>query len=674
MISFGRHICNDFNFAIEKEWLMTNRKGSYASSTILMTNTRKYHGLLVAKLPGMDNRVVVFPNCDEEIEMSGHIYHISTHKYRETIFPKGFSYLENFSFKDDVVTFLYLIDNVRLKKEIFLMKDSNTVVINYTILTPNSHAKLHVKPFIAFREAEHLVKEIPVFYPDITNISGRKIKISAYSNFPPGFMYLPDGGEMKMEGVWYRDFYYMREGQSGFDATEDLYNIGVVKLDLDFNETKSIVYSTEDFPEENLKTLRRDFKAQLKGIKETCFEIGACVRDEEYRLNVRQLVSAADSFDVRDAAGNIHVVAGYMWPHYIWYRDAFASLPGLFLVLKKFDQARRLLQSAIELEKGGLIPMSMTIEKKEQRYSSVDTTLWYFYALYKYLLYTKDFGLVAKDSEFFKRLTFMIKKHSEGTDFNIHRDSDDLLYAGLPGLPLTWMDTVINGNPATPRQGKAVEVNALWYNAIRAMQYICANNGSKDLEKSYGEFGDRIFKSFNEAFWNEEGGFLYDFIDGTYKDTNVRPNQVLAISLPFSLIEDKDKKEKIMNTVIKELYTSFGLRTLSNMSTAFKSTYSGDQQARDRALHQGTVWAWTAGHFVTAYFATYGKCKDSLSFIETVYEPFFEHLKNAGLGTVSEMFDGSFPYNAKGRISHAWAVGELVRSYFEDYAGGSEKE
>jgi len=674
MISFGRHICNDFNAAVEKEWLLTNKKGSYASSTILMTNTRKYHGLLVAKLPGLENRVVIFPNCDEEVEMSGHIYHISTHKYRETIFPKGYSYLENFSIKDDIAVFLYLIDNVRLKKEIYLMKDANTAVVTYTVLTPNSHANIHIKPFIAFREAEHLVKEMPVFYPDIKNISDKKIRISAFSNFPPGFIYLPEGGDVKIEGVWYRDFYYVREGQSGFDATEDLYNIGTVKLALDFNSPKTIVFSAEDFPEENLKTLKKDYKAQMKTLRETCYEIGACVKEDDYRMNVRQLVAAADSFEIRDAAGNVHVVAGYMWPHYIWFRDAFASLPGLFLVLKKFDQAKRFLLSAISLEKNGLIPLSMTIEKKELRYSSVDTTLWFFYAVYKYLAYTNDFDLVKKDSEFFNRLTFIIKKHSEGTDFNIHRDADDLLYAGMPGLPLTWMDTTINGTPVTHRQGKAVEVNALWYNAIKAMEFICGKNGSKDMEKSYREFAERIYKSFNEKFWNEEGGFLYDYIDGAHKDASVRPNQVLAISLPFELIEDKAKKEKIMNTVIKELYTSFGLRTLSNMSTAFKATYVGDQQARDRAVHQGTVWSWTTGHFVTAYFKTYGKCRDNLNFIETVYEPFFEHLKNAGLGTVSEMFDGSFPYNAKGRISHAWAVGELVRSYFEDYLTGNDKE
>jgi predicted glycogen debranching enzyme len=420
---------------------------------------------------------------------------------------------------------------------------------------------------------------MPVFYPDITNISGKKIRISAYANFPPGFIYLPDGGDMKTEGVWYRDFYYIREGQSGYDASEDLYNIGVVKLDLDFNIPKAMVFSTEDFPEENLKTLKKDFNAQMKSLKETCFEIGACIKEDDYRMTVRQLVSAADSFEIRDAAGNVQVVAGYMWPHYIWHRDAFAALPGLFLVLKKFEEAKRLLLSAIALEKNGLIPLSVTMEKKEPRYSSVDTTLWFFYALYKYLVYTNDFELVKKESEFFNRLTFIIKKHSEGTDFNIHCDKDDLLYAGLPGLPLTWMDTMINGTPVTHRPGKAVEVNALWYNAIKTMEFICSKNGSKDMEKSYGDFGARIYKSFNETFWYEDGGYLYDYIDGTHKDLSVRPNQILAISLPFTLIEDKAKKEKMMNTIIKELYTSFGLRTLSNMSTAFKAGMVLDNRA-----------------------------------------------------------------------------------------------
>jgi predicted glycogen debranching enzyme len=674
MISFGRHICNDFNIAIEKEWIITNKMGSFASSTILMANTRKHHGLLVAKYPGIDNRIVVFPNCDEDVEIAGHIYNISTHKYRETVYPKGYSHLESFTLKDDVVTMLFLIDNVRLKKDIFLMKDSNTTVITYTVLTPNSYAKLHVKPFIAFREAEHLIREMAIFDANINVLSNEKISIQPYMNIPPAYIYNPDKCDFKLEGVWYRDFFYMREGQSGFDSIEDLYNIGIFSLDIEYNKPKSIIFSTEDMEHVNSEQLRREYKKQIKKSKDICRDAGACVRDDDYRQNVQELITAAESFVIEDNEKMPMVVAGYPWPHYIWFRDTFASLPGLFLVLKKFDEARQILAGSIKFEKNGLLPLNMTINKKEIKYTSVDTTLWFFFALYKYLEYTKDYALIDRNGEFFKRLTFIIQKHVEGTDFNIHMTDDGLLYAGYPGLQLTWMDTKVGGTTPTARQGKAVEVNALWYNTLKIMEYICSHNGESGMAADYAKMAGKTYESFNEKFWDEEADCLYDCIEDGFKDNSVRPNQILAISLPFMLINDPEKREKIMNTIIKELYTSFGLRTLSNMNSNFKSRYDGSQGARDSAAHQGTVWAWTTGHFVTAYLKTYGRGKDSIDFIETVYEPIFEHLKTAGLGTVSEMFDGNFPYNARGRISHAWAVAELLRSYLEDYSSVNEKE
>ncbi|HDQ25991.1 MAG TPA: hypothetical protein ENN43_04515 [bacterium] len=667
MISFGRHICNDFNIAVEKEWLITNRKGSYASSTILNTNTRKYHGLLVAKMPGLDNRYVIFPNCDEEVDIAGKIHPLSTHKYRGTVYPRGYSLLENFSIRDDVVTFLYLIENVRIKKEILLMKNANTVMLNYSVLTPDSHVKIHIRPFIAFREPENLMKEITLFDPVVEKESEGKVKVSVYANLPAACIYAPEGGDIRIEGIWYRDFYYLREDQLGFQSSEDLYNIGVITMDVSYGMPRAIVLSTEDYGTLNVKKLRQDYKAQIKKQKNTCVEIGACVKDDDYRMNIRQLVAAADSFVVEDGRGRPAVMAGYLWPHYIWFRDTFASLPGLFLVLKKFDEAKNILLNALEYEKNGLLPISMTIEGNETEYASVDTTLWFFYAVYKYLEYTKDFEMVKDGSEFFERLRSIIEKHKRGTDFNIKIDDDGLIYAGMPGIQLTWMDSRVNGAPVTPRIGKQVEVNALWFNAVMTMKYICEKNGNETGAAEYGELAQKIKTSFGLEFWDESQGYLYDTVEGGNRDDSVRPNQVLALSLPFELIDEPAKKQKILNTIIKELYTSFGLRTLSNENPSYKARYEGDQAARNRAVHQGTVWGWTIGHFVTAYLRTYGRSREHLSFIETAYEPFFEHLKTAGLGTVSEMFDGSFPYTARGRISHGWAVAEILRSYFEDY-------
>lgn len=675
MISFGRHICNDFHFAIEKEWILTNKKGSYSSSTIISTNIRKHHGLLVAKFDDIENRIVVFSNCDEDIDISGHIYNISTHNYKNNIInPEGYKYMENFSIKDDIITFIYLIENIRLRKTIFLMKNSNTVVVTYEILTPGSHLKLFIKPFVAFRETDVLLKEIPGFSTSLKIENNSKIEIKAFMNFPPAYIYLSDGAEISTNGYWYMNFFYLREFQGGYDSLEDLYNIGTIKFELEYNKPKKIVYSTENFPNLDINNLDKEFYRQFSEIKQTCIDIRACIDNEDYRTNIRQLIETADSFVIRDKEENPLILSGYQWHCNILFRDALASLPGLLLIPRKFDIAKRFLKYVIQFEKNGIIPLSMTAGKKDIKYASADTTLWFFYALYKYLIYTKDYKFVSKDSEIFERLIFIIKKYSEGTDYNIHKDEDDLLYTGLSGMALTWMDAVINGIPVTPRTGKAVEINALWYNAVKIMQHICEKNNSRELAKGYMDLAGRIYRSFNEKFWYAEEGYLYDCLDGDLKDQSVRPNQIFVMSLPFELIEDNEKKEKIINTVIKDLYTSFGLRTLLYMSKLYKSTYSGGPNSQSSAMHQGTVWAWLIGPFITAYLRTFGKTKESLSFIKTVYEPFFEHTKNAGIGSISEMFDGNSPYNARGRISHALAVAEIIRSYFEDYISNNDKK
>ena len=672
MISFGRHICNDYNIAIEKEWLITNKRGSYASSTILLSNTRKYHGLLVAKLNELDNRLVVFPNCDEEVEIAGNIYHISTHQYRKTVYPTGYFYLESFTIKDDIVSLIYLIENIRIKKEIILMKSENTTIITYTLLTPDSFAKIHIRPFIAFREPENIIKEISVYEPEVNKISEEKIQIYAYRNLPPGFIYNPDKGKIKLEGVWYREFFYIRENQAGYECVEDLYNIGKIELDLNYNEPKSIFYSTEDYANIDKNWFFSEYEKQIKETVDICVKVGACINNDDYRSALRQIINSAESF-IMEKDGIPYIVSGFHWPQYIWFRDMLAALPGIFLITEKYNEAKKLLKEVLNYEQDGLLPLNMTFNKKEINYTSADTSLWYFYSLYKYLQYTGDFNFI-KNEEIFKKLAWIVHKYIEGTRYNIYMDKEDnLIYSAFNDIPLTWMDSkTVNGMPVTPRQGKTIEINALWHNAIRTMQFIAEKIHDKSAV-SYKDLADKIQKSFNEKFWNQENGCLFDFFDGNYKNTDVRLNQIFALSLPFELITDNEKKEKIMNVIIKELYTSFGLRSLSNMNVNFRPKCDGDLNARQMAMHQGSVWPWTIGFFVNAYFRVFGRKRDSMQFIQTVYDPIFEHIKTAGLGTVSELFDGSFPYTARGRISHAWTIGEILRSYFEDFIGANDR-
>jgi len=672
MISFGRHVCNNFSVATEKEWILTNTKGSYSSSTILCTNTRRHHGLLVTRCSEIDDRIVMFPGFEEELEIAGNIYHISTHEYRKTIYPKGYYFLEHFTINEDTVTQIYLIEDIRLKKEIFMMKDSNTVVLTYTILTPDSYAKLHLRPFISFREIDGLLREMSIFDPDLKVVSDRKISVQPYKNLPPAYIYNPDGGKFKPGGVWYREFYYAKDEHDMGDSIEDLYSMGVMTFELSSNESKSMILSTEDKEILEAADLKSSFHKQIKKIKEICAETKKCVKEEGDREPIEQLVYSADSFIAKDENGKPCVYAAYPWPCHIYFRDLFGAFPGLFLVTGRFEEAKELLKAKINFEYNGLLPISMTSGKMDVSYTSADVSLWFFYALYKYLSYTKDFSIVKSDSDFFKRISWIINMYinginNENMSYRIYKDTDGLIYATHKTEPMTWMNRKINAVPLTPRKGKAVEINALWYNAIKIMQYITEHNGEKEKSKSYKELSETIYKSFNNLFWNQKDDCLYDCIDGQFKDDSIRPNQVLAISLPFAVIDDKDKMGKIMNVAIKDLYTSFGLRTLNNMSVQFKPKCEGDRNAREAATHQGSVWLWTTGHFVTAYLKTFGKHKETMQFIRTVYEPFFESIKNGALGTISEMADGDFPYKERGKLSHAWAVGEILRSYFEDF-------
>lgn len=467
---------------------------------------------------------------------------------------------------------------------------------------------------------------------------------------------------------------YDIESQRGMDDREDHYNPGIFWIKIDKKTKFNILacggshakktfdrYYTEDPTKFDLI-----YQKQLDRLRELNKKMSfLCdVKEEPSNKIIKALVHASDSFIVeRNSASSKTIIAGYHW-FTDWGRDALVALPGLTLVTRRFDCARDILSTLSLYCKDGLIPNYFSDDGKPI-YNSADASLWFFYAVYKYLEYTNDFDWVGK--KLFQTMKDIIFNYTKGTHFNISMDEDGLINAGDKNIQLTWMDAKIGDFIVTPRHGKAVEINALWYNALKTMELVC-----KELREDntfYREKHRLVRNSFNEKFWNEEKGCLYDVIRESYVDFSIRPNQIFAISLPFTLL-DKEREKSVIITVMKELLTPYGLRTLSPSDKNYKGTCTGNQLERDTAYHQGTVWNWLLGHFITAFVKVNNYSEESREYAKKFFfNPLADHLKDAGIGTVSEIFDGDFPNKPRGCISQAWSVGEMLRSFMEDIMG-----
>jgi predicted glycogen debranching enzyme len=342
------------------------------------------------------------------------------------------------------------------------------------------------------------------------------------------------------------------------------------------------------------------------------------------------------------------------------------SLPGLTLVQGRFEDAREILLSFAQYISKGMIPNRFPDYGETPEYNTVDASLWYIQAVYQYLRFAKDLNTIRKD--LFGVLKEIIEHYQKGTRYNIHMDSDGLIYAGVAGVQLTWMDAKVGDWVVTPRIGKAVEINALWYNALKIMSFLAREIDLSSESKDYNNLAQKVSKSFNDAFWIEEGQYLYDYIDGEMRSKAIRPNQVFAVSLPYSMLSKK-RQRNVVEIVKEHLLTPYGLRSLSPKDNDYIGRYCGNVCERDRAYHQGTVWAWLIGPYISAYAKAYAGNKDALKYIKGLFVPFYEHLFDAGLGTVSEIFDGDPPHTPRGCISQAWSVAEILRVYFEHVYG-----
>lgn len=653
MIAIGPEECRSFPRAIAREWLETNGLGGYASSTIVGANTRRYHGLLIAALQPPGRRTVLLSKLEETLAVGDVEYDLSCNQYPGAVHPQGYLHQEQFRL-DPFPTFVYEVGSApatRLEKAVAMPHGLNAVVVRYRLLAGSGTTSLILRPLATCRDHHHLMRQHPGF-DTAAELGGARdlVAMRPYRSGPTLYLWCPQA-YFEVWGDWYYNFEYPAEAARGLDSHEDLYSPGFFTCDLEAGESRYLVASVDpprDWDPEGLLEAERHRREQLlSGWEHACEQI-------------RLLVRAADDFIVARAPatgqpGSHGIIAGYPWFEE-WGRDAMISLPGLTLATGRPELARSVLQTFAGYVSQGMVPNRIPAVDQPPDYNSVDAALWMFWAVHKYFEYTADAALVRR--ELLPALQEIVAWHVRGTRYGVEMDADGLLRAGEPGQQLTWMDAKVGDWVVTPRHGKPVEVNALWHHALRFLE---------EMEVSHpGPPSEVVARQFRQRFWNPEVGYLNDVVDGEgLADSSLRPNQVIAVSLPYPLLPLAQARQ-VVAAVQRDLLTPYGLRTLSPRDPRYQGRYGVHQVARDGAYHQGTVWPWLLGPFISAFLRVSSDRQAACERARRWLQPLWGHLREAGLGTVSEVFDGDPPHQPGGCIAQAWSVAELLRVAIED--------
>jgi predicted glycogen debranching enzyme len=670
--AFDQEALSHFSEAIEKEWLITNGLGGYASSTVLGINTRKYHGLLVAALHPPGDRTVCLSKLDEDVFVGNDVYRLGANEFANSVYPQGYTLLNAFSVAP-FPTYTYRAGNIGLNKTVFTLKNENAVSVIYKVSNRDgSEAKLRVYPMLTCRHF-HTVVDRRINPLEFTQESRGKESETAFQHPTATIICSITEGEYHEKINWVDGLFYRAEAARGEASSDDCFQPGYFELSLPAEEEKEFAVNAavdldSQTAREVLDSVGRTIDEVNLSFSRELARQGSLLEDF-YGLHPEVSISdwlnwillAADSFVVNDAAGKKAVIAGYHWFE-SWGRDTFISLPGLLLVTGRFSEARDILQTYNQYCRNGLIPNFVADKSGEPAYNTVDGTLWYVNAVLQYLKYTGDNAFVQE--KLWDNLQAIIDLHERGTSFGIRLDDEGLL---MHGSRLTWMDAEVNGKAVTPRARKAVEIQALWYNALRTMQLLADKFGLKTLAEKYAAIANKTRRSFNAKFWNPKESCLFDVLTPDGADASVRPNQVFAASLDFPIL-GKVRCRRVVDVVNRELVTPYGLRTLSPSDPKFVGKCVGDRVSRDKAYHNGTVWPWLLGPFITAYLKTRGHEKRSRDLVlQKLVLPFFTvGIRQAGLGTLGEIHDSDPPNAPRGCIAQAWSVAEPLRAYVED--------
>ena len=632
-----------FDQAIKHEWLESNGIGGYASSTITGTNTRRYHGLLVASLNPPVERMLMVSKMDETIHIGENAYELATNQYWNSVAPNGYQHLIGFD-KNVFTHFLFDTEEILLKKTIGTFHGENTTWVKYEVLMAKSPFELELKPFFAMRDFHSLRKATQYHSPFFIHEEDC-LTVNMGDGGPSAYIQLQDA-EFAYKPDWYYNFEYKEELSRGQEGHEDLFTPGQFQIQLKEGDTICILLSAEKPTEKNIGD-------KILAEQERRIQIMDTIEGAD--PFIKRLSLASDQFIVQRGKEGTSILAGYHW-FSDWGRDTMISLPGLCLSTGRFELAKEILEEFSHHISEGMLPNRFDDYGKEAHYNTVDGTLWYFIAAYKYYKATQDKEFVL--DELLPYLEEILWWHERGTRYNIHAANDGLLYAGQSGFALTWMDAKVGNWVVTPRIGKCVEINALWYNAWMIVSFFYEE--LKDKKKS-GELFQKALKikeSFSKTFWNPFTSSLYDYVNSHISDDSIRPNQLFAISLPFGLLEP-EQADKVLRSVEEHLYTPVGLRSLAKDHPAYLSVYEGDQVARDASYHQGIVWSWLIGPYIDALAKVRGL--QGIRQAKKVLKNMQYHLDEAGIGNISEIFDAEAPYTPRGCVAQAWGVAELLR-------------
>lgn len=640
VLEFDKNQLGNLEYALRREMLSTNRAGGYMSTTIVCCNTRKYHGLFVGPVrEGDEHDYVMLSSLDETVVQHDHSFNLALHRFPETYEPKGHKYLVDFTYTP-LPALTYRVGGVLLRKEILWIHAHAQLLIRYTLLEARSQTILRLRPFLAFRDKHTLSKAN--FYAD-----GRSFPVTGgvrnrlYEGFP--WLYLQTGtaSEFVAAPDWFYNFEYAEEARRGYPAHEDLLTTGYFEMNIAKGQSVIFSCSTEEADPANFDTV---FAEELSR-RSNKIDFLSCLRHSGRQFIVRH-------------GNRTELVAGYPW-FGRWGRDTFIALPGVTLTQGGLESCREVIDTMVREMHDGLFP------NMGSAYNSVDAPLWFFWTLQALEKHVgadeiwKSYGHAMKD---------VLAAFRRGIGDHIRVHDNMLIWASNPRLAMTWMDAVVDGKPVTGRDGYQVEINALWYNAICYTLALARKHRDNAFVHEWKEAPDRIKEAFNELFWYPQEEYLADYVDERGQNTFIRPNQIIACSLPYGMLSD-DRKLSVISVVRRHLLTPKGLRTLSPRNPLYEGRCEGDQPTRDRAYHQGTVWPWLLEHYVKACFDIKGKefCNEAVEIVKN----FEEDISDNGLASISEIYDGDPPYNARGTISQAWSVGAILRinEMIEEYGG-----
>lgn len=649
-IDLDRGVCTAFEVAVAREWLVTNGLGGYASGTVAGAATRRYHGLLVAALEPPLGRTVLVAGLDVYADYQGESHGLSAQEYvGGTVHPDGCRHAESFLLNGGMPVWTFALGDARVTQSVWMAQGANTTYVRFRLESGSGPVRLRLSPLCTWRDYHSLLRG--GWQPGTAAVTDG-LRIDAFPGARP-YRVLCAGAACEPRGDWFWIFHHRLEAERGLDSTEDLFRPCEFVVDLPVGGEVTLVCTAEDDTvEAPAAALAADQRRRADLLLPVLQEPGW----------VRQLVLAADQFVVgrADAAGHpgATVIAGYHW-FGDWGRDTMIALPGLTLPSGRAEIAARVLRSFAAHVSEGMLPNRFPDSGGEPEYNTVDATLWYFHAIDACARAADDDELVR---ELWPLLIEIVDWQLRGTRFRIGVDpADGLLRAGESGSQLTWMDARVGNRAVTPRVGKPVEVNALWHHALVVMARFGRTLGDQAFARRYDSLAARVRESFSRRYWHPGGGYLHDVIDGPGgDDPTLRPNQILAVSLPSPLLPER-QAAAVVAACQRELLTPMGLRTLSPRDPAYAARYTGGPFERDAAYHQGTVWPWLLGPFAIAHHRVHGRAAEARALLAGIGS----HLAEAGIGSISEIFDGDAPHRPRGCIAQAWSVAEVLRAWFE---------